>query len=128
VICNTTGSFDVLASAQAAFGYAYRYSNFVYASDKPLATTVSRLWNVRRPDGAAFTSNSDGDSPDSVVALLARARLEPTGEFIARRHADAQVITDDNLLSEYRHGERFGPTWLRALQPSTPSSFSPLDP
>jgi spermidine synthase len=128
LICNTTGSFDVLASAQAAFVYAYRYSNFVYASDKPLATTLTRLWNVRRPDSGAFTGDSDHDSPDGVAAFLARARLEPAGEFIARRHADAQIITDDNLLSEYRHGERFGPTWLRALQPSTPSGFSPLDP
>ena len=128
VISNTTGSFDVLASAQAVFGYAYRYSNFVYASDRPLATTLSGLWNVRRPDGVLFTGNRDDNSPGSVVAFLATARLEPAGEFIARRHADAQIITDDNLLSEYGHGERFGPAWLRALQPSIALTFSPLDP
>jgi len=33
---NTTGSFDVLATAQAVFGYTYRYTNFVYAADHPL--------------------------------------------------------------------------------------------
>jgi spermidine synthase len=126
VICNTTGSFDVLASAQAVFGYAYRYSNFVYASDQPLTTTLSRLWNVRRPDGAPFTP--DDKPAGSVAAFLASARLEPARQFIARRHADAQIITDDNLLSEYRDGERFGPTFLKALQPSTPEIFGPLDP
>jgi spermidine synthase len=126
VICNTTGSFDVLASTQAVFGHTYRYSNFVYASDQPLTATLSRLWNVRRPDGVPFTLN---DRPaGSVAAFLASARLEPTQEFIARRHADAQIITDDNLLSEYRDGERFGPTFLQALQPSTPAIFGPLDP
>jgi spermidine synthase len=126
VISNTTGSFDVLVSVQAVFGYAYRYSNFVYASDQPLTATLSGLWNVRRPDGALFTR--EDNRPHSVAALLAGARLEPTREFIARRHADAQIITDDNLLSEYRDGARFGPTFLKALQPSTPAIFGPLDP
>jgi spermidine synthase len=126
VISNTTGSFDVLASTQAVFRYTYRYSNFVYASDQPLTATLSGLWNVRRPDGAPFTPD---DAPaGSVAAFLAAARLEPTREFIARRHADAGIITDDNLLSEYRDGARFGPTLLKALQPSTPATFGPLDP
>jgi spermidine synthase len=126
VISNTTGSFDVLATTQAVFGYAYRYSNFVYASDQPLTAALSGLWNIRRPDGASFTR--DDERPDSVAALLAGARLEPTREFIARRNADAQIITDDNLLSEYRDGERFGPALLRGLQPPTPPVFGPLDP
>ena len=126
VICNTTGSFDVLASAQAVFRDTYRYSNFVYASDQPLTATLSGLWNIRRPDGALFTP--DDKREGSVAVFLASARLEPTRAFIARRHADAQIITDDNLLSEYRDGERFGPTFLKALQPSTPAIFGPLDP
>ena len=127
MISNTTGSFDVLASTQAVFGYAYRYSNFVYASDRPLtARTLSRLWNVRRPDGSLFAP--DDKPAGSVAAFLAGARLEPTRKFIARRHADAQIITDDNLLSEYRDGARFGPTFLTAVQPSTPAIFGPLDP
>ena len=126
VISNTTGSFDVLASAQAVFGHAYRYSNFVYASEQPLTATLSGLWNVRRPDGDPFSR--DDKRKGGVAALLASARLEPTQEFIARRHANAQIITDDNLLSEYRDGERFGPTFLQALQPSAPAIFSPLDP
>jgi spermidine synthase len=126
VISNTTGSFDVLATTQAVFGHTYRYSNFVYASDQPLTATLSGLWKVRRPDGAPFTP--DEQRTGSVAALLAGARLEPTREFIARRHADAHIITDDNLLSEYRDGARFGPTFLKALQPSTPPIFGPLDP
>jgi spermidine synthase len=126
VISNTTGSFDVLASTQAVFGYAYRYSNFVYASDQPLTATLSGLWNVRRPDGHPFSR--DDKREGSVAGLLVNARLEPTQEFIARRHANAQIITDDNLLSEYRDGGRFGPTFLQTLQPSTPAIFGPLDP
>jgi spermidine synthase len=125
-ICNTTGSFDVLASAQAVFGYAYRYSNFAYASDHPLTAALSGLWRIRRPDGDPFTR--DDRRSGSVATLLATARLEPALEFIARRHADARIITDDNLLTEYRDGERFGPAFLKALQPSPPATFGPVDP
>jgi hypothetical protein len=98
----------------------------VYASDHPLTATLSGLWNIRRPDGALFTP--DDKRMASVAAILASARLEPTREFIVRRHADAQIITDDNLLSEYRDGERFGPSFLKAVQPSAPPIFGPLDP
>jgi spermidine synthase len=126
VMSNTTGSFDVLATAQAAFRYAYRYSNFVYASDQALTAALSGLWNVRRPDGAPFSR--DDERRGSVAAFLASARLEPARDFIARRGANAQIITDDNLLGEYRDGERFGPDFLRALEPPTPAIFGPLDP
>jgi hypothetical protein len=116
----------VLASAQAVFDYAYRYSYFAYASHHPLTAVLSGLWNIRRPDGDPFTR--DDRRSGSVATLLASARLEPTREFIARRHADARIITDDNLLTEYRDGERFGPAFLKALQPSPPAIFGPVDP
>lgn len=126
LLANTTGSFDVLATAQAVFPYAYRYTNFVYASDKPVLLDVSRLGGIRRPDGNFFTL--DGAPSGSVAALLTRAKLEPVSDFIARRHANAVVITDDNVLSEYAHGHRFGPKLLRALAPSEPPHFEATDP
>jgi len=121
VLVNTTGSFDVLATLQAVFGYAYCYFNFGYAADVPLAPVPARLLEVRRPGGALFTY--DGAPAKSVAALLATARLVPAREFIARREAHAEIITDDNLLSEYRHGRRFGPETLRALVPPEPAHF-----
>jgi spermidine synthase len=126
VLVNTTGSFDVLATAQAVFPYAYRYSNFVYASDRPLALDRSRLAEIRRPDGRPFVV--EGAREGSVAALLLQARLEPVAEFLARRQANASVITDDNLLSEYRDGVRFGPAFLRALAPPAASEFDLRDP
>ncbi|HXQ21993.1 MAG TPA: hypothetical protein VN812_10005, partial [Candidatus Acidoferrales bacterium] len=64
----------------------------------------------------------------SVIAFLAYARLEPVDEFLARRHAEAEVVTDDNLLTEYRHGRRFGPKILQALLPNEPAQFEISDP
>jgi spermidine synthase len=126
VIANTTGSFDVLATAQAVFVHTYRYTNFFYASDRPLQPEIARLTAIRRPDGVLFSL--EAAPPQSVAALLARARLEPVDEFLARRKAQAGIITDDNLLSEYRHGRRFGPEFLQALLPPVPAKFGSDDP
>jgi SAM-dependent methyltransferase len=126
VIVNTTGSFDVLATMQSVFAHAYRYFNFGYASDQSLKPDVALLKAIRRPDGALFTI--EAAPPASVAALLANARLEPVPEFLARRSAGAEIITDDNLLSEYRHGKRFGPAALQALLPPEPAQFEGYDP
>jgi hypothetical protein len=40
----------------------------------------------------------------------------------------AHIITDDNLVSEYRDGRRFGPAFLRALSPPAPRQFGIGDP
>jgi len=125
-VANTTGSFDVLATAQAVFAHAYRYANFVYASDQRLVPDVARLAGVLRPDGKPFTFGAVPAT--SVIAFLAYARLEPVDEFLARRHAEAEVVTDDNLLTEYRHGRRFGPKILQALLPNEPAQFEISDP
>jgi predicted membrane-bound spermidine synthase len=118
---NTTGSFDVLATMGVVFPYAYRYANFGYASDRPLQPNFALITDIQRPDGGPFTTRAPYGS---VVAYLAMARLEPVGSFNARHTgADAQIITDDNLLSEYRHGMRFGPLLLQALQPRAAPEF-----
>jgi spermidine synthase len=126
VTVNTTGSFDVLATMDAVFPYAYRYANFAYASDHALTPEAARLAAVRRPDGTPVPA--PGAPEGSVAALLSRARLEPAAAFIARRHAAAEVISDDNLLTEYRHGKRSGPKLLEALLPAEPVPFGQDDP
>jgi predicted membrane-bound spermidine synthase len=118
-LLNTTGSYDVPATVQAVFPYAYRYVNFVYASDHPLTVSLDKLWDVRRPDGRLFSS-ADGAARNGVVARLTDARLEPVDELLAHSGISAEIITDDNLISEYRHGMRFGPAILQLLQPPTP--------
>jgi spermidine synthase len=118
---NTTGSFDVLATTQAVFPRAYRYANFVYASDRPLTPVLDGLWKIRRPDGRLFSR--DDPVPHGVLTLLSVAQLEPVDEFLARRNAAAEIITDDNLLTEYKHGKRFGPDFLQTLLPPEAPTF-----
>jgi hypothetical protein len=123
---NSTGSFDVLATLQSVFAYAYRYRNFVYVSDHPLQPDIKGLGRINRPDGTPFTI--EGSPPNSVAALLAGAQLEPVAAFLERRGVQGEVITDDNLLTEYRHGRRFGPMPLRALLPPVLDPFEINDP
>ena len=122
-LLNTTGSFDVAATVRAVFPYAYRYVNFAYASDHPLTVSLDKLWDIRRPDGRPFSS-ADGAARTGVVARLTTARLEPIDELLARQGAGAEIITDDNLISEYKHGLRFGPAILQALEPPLPPVMS----
>jgi spermidine synthase len=125
-IANTTGSFDVLATVQSVFAYAYRFRNFVYASDHPLVPDPNGLGSIHGPNGAAFAT--ENAPPTSVVALLQSARLEPVNAFLERRGVQGEIITDDNLLTEYRHGRRFGPMLLRALLPPSVDGFELTDP
>ncbi len=69
---NTTGSYDVLATQQAVFPFAYLYVNFGYASDHPLTPDLSRLSALRRPDGRALDATVPAQS---VAADLLSARL-----------------------------------------------------
>lgn len=123
VTINTTGSYDVLATARASFGHAYRYANFTYASDTPLDPVLERLARIRRPDGSTFGAAGDGPV-GSVARRLRGARLQPVDEMLARTTVPYGVITDDNMLTEYRHGRRFGPGILVRALPPVPWHFS----
>jgi predicted membrane-bound spermidine synthase len=105
---NSTGSYDVLATANAVFAHTYRYSNFLYASDTPLSPVLYRLQSVRRPDGVPFSLESPVRE-GSVVDFLSKAKLDNAGAFVARGPVTAEIITDDNMLTEYRHGMQFLP-------------------
>jgi hypothetical protein len=104
------------------FPYVYLYFNFAYASDHALTPDLTRLAALRRPDGTPVLGPTV--PPQSVAADLLSASMWPAQDFIRQSGADAQIITDDNLLSEYRHGERFGPALLQALQPPTLTPFA----
>jgi spermidine synthase len=117
---NTTWSYDVYATAQDVFPYAYSYSNFVYASDHPLHLNKALV-----SEGLSFmteaikSSNSLlGQNKDSVIAKLTTGDFLPVKSLLSvGAGTTAGVITDQNMLNEYRHGRRLGPGILKALLP-----------
>ncbi|HEU6454303.1 MAG TPA: fused MFS/spermidine synthase [Roseateles sp.] len=124
---NTTSSRDAYATALDTFKHVVRYSNFAYMSDHPLQ---------RRPDAeAALRACRTGGQPSFTDALFApsavawtllHSPLVPASEYLAS-HTDGEpptVITDLNMVNEFRHGEPplFG--WLSKILPASPHGGS----
>ncbi len=100
---NSTGSPDAYATARAVFPHVYAFDTFVVASNRELsldfATAARRLARVRLPHGR-HVNVDDPRVTAKIASMVAKFRpYEATS-------ADAQVITDENLLTEYRHGTR----------------------
>jgi spermidine synthase len=113
---NTTGSLDVYRTAAAVYPHAYRYTNFVYASDHPLSvlpTAHERLREIRLPGGSRLTDQDF--AAGGFGDLLLSALLEPLSVTLKGDNEQAKVITDLNMLTEYRTGRRFGPSILSRL-------------
>jgi spermidine synthase len=121
---NTTGSLDVLKTALTAFPYGLRCLNFIAVSETPLAFDSERwsalLRGLRRDDGRLVFDSVDARARarlDTLVQFgtsLDRAPvaygLESRASVLARL-GQAGIITDDNMLSEWR-GSAFGPPVL----------------
>jgi hypothetical protein len=97
----------------------------VYVSDRPLEPVLSRLAGVQRPEGIPFSLDETAAPPGSVMTLLRSARLEPTASFSSRHHVAGEIITDDNLLTEYRHGRLLGFEFLEPFLPPRETTFTP---
>ncbi|MEH0166495.1 spermidine synthase [Paucibacter sp. JuS9] len=120
---NTTSSRDAYATALAVFPHVIRYGNFAYMSAAALQ---------RRPDAeAVLRACRTGGKPSFGEALFTKPHvawkllnepLQPAAEYL-QANAGAvppMVITDLNMISEYRHGQPplFG--LLAPLLPPTP--------
>ena len=101
---NTTGSGDAFLTANQVFGHAYRYGNFVYAADfdfrsRKDADAAKVLYqNLRIQDREIFT-------PDSVA--LHKFLDQPFVTLDAAQnafHRPFEVITDQNMITEFKYG------------------------
>jgi spermidine synthase len=104
---NTTGSPEALRTAMEAFPHAYRWSNFVYASDhdfrSDMPRVAERLLDLRQRAGGSFLAGEDQAVAEAVGKLTTRPFIDLAKERnIAGR--EPEVITDDNMITEYRHG------------------------
>lgn len=105
---NTTGSPDVLATAAAVFPHAYLYDNF--------AVVGQTDWRerLRTPEAmAALKAVSPGGKPmfgpgddDLIADFLHPRRVRDLAAVKAAAGRPVEIITDRNLLTEYRHPVR----------------------
>lgn len=105
---NTTWSPDALKTAKAVFPHAYLYDNFAIAGfadwRKVLATPVARQ-RLRAIKPAGRPLFTDGDD-DVIADYLDPRRLQDIDQIERSAGRPAEVITDRNLITEYRYGKR----------------------
>jgi spermidine synthase len=112
---NTTYSPDAMKTAGAVFPHVLRVVNFVAGSDAPIVFDAAKwqrfLPALRRPDGSRAFDPADPYAMarlDTLLALPSSLAEPPTRyglegrESLLRGVADARVITDDNMISEWR--------------------------
>ena len=106
---NATGSPDVLRTAESVFPYAFRYVNFVTASDHDFRPLVSRgeaaLLRVKLDGQPLFDSSNRADRE-----FISKALAEPFVSLAQDRlnlPRDAEIITDWNMITEYKYGRGF---------------------
>lgn len=105
---NTTESVDAVKTASAVFAHAYRYDNFVIAGGRDWRADLAspqaraRLREIA-PRGKPLFGAGDEDVLDS---FLNPARVQTLAEMEGQAGRAGEVITDRNLITEYRYGKR----------------------
>lgn len=108
VFFNATGSLHVWNTAAHAYRHAYRYSNFIAASDEDLRQRSAAL--LERIDAIVIDDTRLDARPDlwsaEKSAWVKSLPLEALEETIGTSAAESlEVITDQNVLTEYRYGK-----------------------
>jgi hypothetical protein len=104
---NTTGSADAYATGLALFPHVLRYRNFAYMSHAPFvkrADAEAVLRACRIGTEPAFPEALF--KPGAIAERLAHAALESAADYLRTQPAGAELITDFNLVPEFRHGLR----------------------
>lgn len=108
VFFNATGSLHVWKTAAHAYRHAYRYSNFIAASDEDLRTRSAALLDRLEAitlDGTRLDARPDLWSADKSAWVKSQP-LEVLEEKIGAAAAQSlELITDQNVLTEYRYGK-----------------------
>lgn len=107
---NPTDSLDVFKTATSAFQHAYLYGNFLIASDrdwrKKLNTVAAKeKLAALRLDGKPLFANNADEIINRFLNLniITFADIEKELPFLNRA---PEIITDNNLLTEYKYGHR----------------------
>ena len=115
---NTTESDDVQRTAAMSFPYALRVYNFMAVSGSPVVWDDARWQATLRGtiiDGKPAFDLTTDEGRAAFDESLARGRANPaTAPFESRssvlaRTAAAGLVTDDNMLPEWRNTLRFPP-------------------
>jgi predicted membrane-bound spermidine synthase len=101
---NTTGSPDALNTAASVFQHAYLYDNFAFCGDFDWRTKLSEPSSIDqllrvRPEGKPLFTEADHSL---ILDFLSRDRTATVAEIATKAGRPLEVITDRNLITEYK--------------------------
>lgn len=103
---NATGSDDIFYTASQVFRHAYRYRNFIYASDHDFRVPSDRmraeLLRLRLDGVAIFDVGKPGDMA-AIDRLLAIPWVE-IQEVELKSSRPLETVTDRNMITEFKYG------------------------
>ncbi|MGH6856585.1 MAG: fused MFS/spermidine synthase [Methylocella sp.] len=108
---NTTWSSDALYTAASVFPHAYLYDNFAICADFDWRAALEKPESVRelmkvRPEKTPLFTNDDSAIAE---AFLSRRHTATVDELAAKIGRPLEIITDRNLLTEYKYGRSIRP-------------------
>lgn len=99
---NTTGSADAHLTAATVFNESYRWSNFVYSSDVPFVKEAGEISNAIREKYSSW--QYDDLNSGAVDKIFESKKFISIGEEKAAANRSLEVITDENMIIEYKYG------------------------
>jgi spermidine synthase len=106
---NSTYSWDVFRTASVRFSNVYRYGNFVVAGDGISVPNddeaIRRIAALRTTSGRALVDINDVKVLDKLRRNLREFKPYNEAELEALAKRPLEVITDQNMLTEYKYGE-----------------------
>ena len=119
---NTTGSLDVFRTAIEAFPFAFRYSSFVYGSDRDIrvdpSLALSRLEQCLINGNPAF--GPEQFEQGGLAYKIIDEGLKLANLSLIGLDFQPEVITDRNLVTEFRHGKLVAPAAFSWIWPTNP--------
>jgi spermidine synthase len=103
---NTTGAPDALYTASSVFPHAYLYDNFAVCADVDWRRALEQPASVAEliriaPEGMPLLTEADRALAMNYLSLK---RTTTSAELSTKIGRPLEVITDRNLITEYRYG------------------------
>lgn len=106
---NSTDSPEVLNTAASVFTHAYRYDNFVAASDVDFRPNF-RVYGDRYNNILASNPSAVGASPvdhETLIEKIYQGDFKTLDEVRLSSRRELGVVRDDNMITEYKYGVGF---------------------
>lgn len=103
---NATGSIDAFKTATAVFPFAFRYDNFIYASDQDFRQRMQGAEAIflRMRTNGRPTFDAGNAADQAFLRHMLELPFVSIEEDEKKKGRKGEIVTDWNMITEYRHG------------------------